>query len=44
MGFHNTAAISDQEVAILITQISSKVMAYLKKKSLLNEDGEIVQN
>ena len=42
--FRNTEAITDQEVEKLITAISGKVMAYLKKLGLLDREGDVVLN
>jgi hypothetical protein len=42
--FRNLAAITNDEVAALLTQIASRIMRHLKKTGYLNEEGELVEN
>ena len=42
--FRNIVQITDQEVAAIIENISTKTIKYLKKKNYLNQEGEIVEH
>lgn len=42
--FHNIDAISDDQVASLIENISKRIVGYLRKKDYLDHDGEVVNN
>jgi len=42
--FHQIHSIKDNDIADIITNISSRVITHLIKKGNLNKDGEIVNN
>jgi hypothetical protein len=42
--FHNVPTISDEDVAELITQVSSKIIRYFKRKGYLDKQGALVNN